>query len=331
MTGASPIAAISNGWREFWFRPEPMYTLGLVRIVYGTVAVAWTLSLMPDLYDFFGNDGISHHGDVGHYRWSIFEMCTSDEVLLIGWLVLLLAAIALTVGWNTRLAAILVFVLVVSFDRRTPSVFNSGDMLVRVESLFIALSPCGTALSLDQRRRTGDFWSAQIRAPWSIRLMQCQLSLIYLATVRAKLSGTTWPNGTAVSYALQLWDMQLLPVPNFIKTNALLMNLATWGTLVVESTLPILVWVRRLRPWALGAGVLLHLGILLTMSVGFFTPAMLVLYVAFIPPETARRLVDKVRRPAARRTRSLPKRDADTSDSGSVDASLGARPVANPQ
>jgi hypothetical protein len=127
--------------------------------------------------------------------------------------------------------------------------------------------------------------------------MQCQLSLIYLATVRAKLTGTTWSDGTAVSYALQLWDMLLLPVPSFIKNNALLMNLATWGTLALETAIPILVWNRRLRPWVLGAGVLLHLGIMVTMAVGFFTPAMFVLYLSFLPPQTAARLIDKVRRP----------------------------------
>ncbi len=288
--------SLTDAWREFWFRPEPMYTLGLVRMAFGALAVAWTLSFSPDVFEFFGEDGISRHGDVGHYRWSVFEIWTSDKVLLVGWIALLLAGIALTVGWKSRVAAIIVFVLIVSFDRRNPAVFNSGDMLVRIESFFVALSPSGAALSLDQRRRTGDFWSAQTRAQWPIRLMQCQLSLIYLATVRAKLAGTTWPDGTAVSYALQLWDMQLLPVPAFIKTNALLMNLATWGTLAVESAIPILVWNRRLRPWVLGAGVLLHVGILLTMAVGFFTPAMFVLYLAFVPPETAERLVRRLRR-----------------------------------
>jgi len=288
-------SSVTEAWRSFWFRPEPMYTLGLIRIAFGVLAVCWTLSLLPSLYDFFGVGGISHPGDVGRYRWSVFEIWPNDTVLLAGWITLMLAAIALAAGWHSRLAAILVFVLVLSFDRRNPSVFNSGDMLIRIEALLLALAPTGAALSLDQRRRTGDFFSAQTRAPWAIRLMQCQLSLIYLAGMRAKLSGSTWPDGTAVSYALQLWDMTLLPIPNFVKTNALLMNIATWATLLIETTIPILVWIRRLRWWMLGAGVLLHLGIMLTIAVGFFTPAMMILYLAFIPPETAERLITRLR------------------------------------
>ncbi len=306
MTNPLRPAAISEAWRAFWFRPEPADTLGLVRIAFGALIIAWTLSLLPGLYEWFGVDGISRHGDVGPYRWSVFEIWTSDLVLLLGWVILLLAAIALTIGWHSRVAAILVFLLVVSFDRRNPSVFNSGDVLVRIEAFLIVLSPCGAALSLDQRRRTGSFWSAQVRPRWPIRLMQCQLSVIYLATVNAKLSGSTWAEGTAVSYALRLEDMVLLPIPDFIRTNALLMNAATWGTLLLEFSIGILVWNRRLRPWVLGAGVLMHTGIMVTMAVGFFSPAMFVLYLAFISPDTARRLVGKLRRSGEERQSVAP-------------------------
>ncbi len=53
------------------------------------------MSLLPDLYEFFGVDGVSRHGDVGRYRWSVFEIWTSDTVLLIGWIVLLLGGVVM--------------------------------------------------------------------------------------------------------------------------------------------------------------------------------------------------------------------------------------------
>jgi hypothetical protein len=220
---------------------------------------------------------------------------TSDRALLIGWTVLLVSAIALTVGWHSRLAALAVLLLTLSFEWRNPSVFNSGDNLFRIEALFVAMSPCGAALSLDRRRATGSFWSAQIRAPWVVRLMQVQLSLIYLTTVRVKMSGQAWPNGTAVSYALRLQDMLIIRTPHWFTSNALLMNAATWGTLAVELAIGILVWNHRLRPWVLATGVLMHSTILITIGVGFFVPAMFVLYLAFIAPDTVQRLLTTIK------------------------------------
>jgi hypothetical protein len=284
--------AVGDAWRAFWLRPEPAYTLGAVRVAFGVLAVAWTLSLIRDLDEFFSTDGIVPVQPASAYEWGVFEIWTNDQALVIGWAVLLVSAIALTVGWHSRLGALIVFVLIMSFEFRNPFVFNSGDNLIRVEALFLALSPCGAALSLDQYRTTGSFWSAQIRAPWPIRLMQVQLTLVYLATFQVRMTGEKWPNGTALSYAFRLEDMLIIAVPQWISTNALLMNAATWGTLLGELAIGILVWNRRCRPIVLAAGLILHSAILVTVAVGFFTPAMFVLYVAFVSPETIRRLPD---------------------------------------
>jgi hypothetical protein len=286
--------AIVDGWRAFWFRPRPAYTLGLVRIAFGALAVAWTLALLPDLEELFGEDGVAPQHPEFAYRWSVFEVWASDQALLIGWGVLLVSAIAMTVGWHSRLAAILVFVLIQSFIQRNRPVFNGGDIVVQIEALFLALSSCGAALSLDQRRRTGSFWSAQCRAPWPVRLMQVQLSLIYLATVQSKLSGEKWLDGTAVSYAWRTDEMwALFPAPQWLSTSPLLVNVATWSTLVIELALGILVWNRRWRLWVLAAGVVLHMMIMVNMVIGFFSLAMFVLYLAFVPPEAVERLPDK--------------------------------------
>jgi hypothetical protein len=294
-----PEAAV-QAWREFWFRPEAIYPLGLVRIAFGALTVAWTLSLLPGLDAFFGADGVVSHSPSLDNRWDVFDVLPGDQVLLTGWIVLLLAAIAMTVGWHSRIASLLVLVLVFSFLRRDPWVFNAGDILIRIEALLLAVAPTGAALSLDCRRRTGSFWSAETRAPWAIRLLQVQLSLIYLATVVNKAQGETWPRGTSVSFALRLEDMLILPIPQWISTNAFLMNTATWGTVAIELAIGILVWNRRCRPWVLAAGVAMHIGILLTLAVGFFTPAMFVLYLAFIPPETVKRMPDVARRALGR-------------------------------
>jgi vitamin K-dependent gamma-carboxylase-like protein len=289
-TRRRPLAAAVETWRMFWFQSQPAYTLGLIRMAFGVVAIGWAVSLLPDLYQLFSASGIEPQQPGGAFYWGVFDIWTSDPALLIGWAVLLMSSVALAIGWHSRLAALGVFVLILSFQHRDPWVWNSGDVAVRIEALFLALSPCGAALSVDQRRSTGKFWSAQQRPHWPVRLMQLQLSLIYLASALTKMNGSAWPKGTAVSYALRMQDLVLMPTPHWLATSALLMNAVTWGTLALELSLGILVWNRRLRPWLLAAGVVMHIMIMITIAVGFFTLAMFVLYLAFIPPETAQRL-----------------------------------------
>jgi hypothetical protein len=289
-----PATAV-EAWRTFWFRPQPAYTLGLVRMAFGAVAIGWTVSLLPDLYALFGPHGVAPQQPQDAYQWGVFAIWTSDHALLIGWIVLLVSSVALTIGWHSRLASLAVFVLILSFEHRDPWVFNTGDLAVRIEAFFFALFPCGAALSVDQLHSTGQFWSAQQRPRWPVRLMQVELSLIYLASVQAKLNGNAWPQGTAVSYALRLQDMLLLPLPHWLTTSALLMNAATWATLAVELSIGILVWVKRFRPWVLAVGVIMHSLIMLCFTVGFFTFAMFVLYAAFIPPDVVERFPQSAR------------------------------------
>ena len=99
--------------------------------------------------------------------------------------------------------------------------------------------------------------------------MQVQLSILYLASVWAKLAGDAWNNGTAVSYALRLEDLKRFDAPLWLANSELAINLLTYGTLALEAAIGILVWNRTLRPYVLGLGVAMHLSIDLSLRVGY--------------------------------------------------------------
>jgi hypothetical protein len=240
----------------------------------------------------FGDRSVVPRHPPSAYAWGLLEIAHDEKAVLGLWAMLLAASIALAVGWHSRLAALAVFVCFTSFNRADPFVFNSGDGLIRLESLFLLLAPSGAALSLDRRRTAGSFWSAQERAPWALRLMQVQLTLIYVFSVLNKLSGDTWREGTAVSYALRMTDIGIFAVPDWITANALLMNAATWSAMLTEIAIGVLVWNRVARPWVLAAGVLMHATIAITFAIAFFSFAMYVLYLAFVPPDTMQRFVN---------------------------------------
>lgn len=300
-----------QGWQRFWFTDELAYTLGIVRIGFGLLLIGWTYVLASDLNVAFGTDGVVPKPPSRNFTWGVFHAYPGDSAILIGWLVLMGAAVALTVGWHSRLAAVLAFVLIMSFERRNPVIFNSGDTVIRIVALYLALAPCGAALSMDQRRRTGSFFSAREFRPWPLRLLQIQLTIIYLSTVVAKLAGETWQNGTAVAYSLRQHDLLVVPAPKWVTDNLLIVNALTWGTLVIELAIAVLVWNRSWRPWVLAAGVALHLSISVFLEVGFFSCAMFVLYLAFIPPDRAQALAAGVQARLTRLRRRLHPRASD--------------------
>jgi hypothetical protein len=286
------VKAIGRAWERFWFEPTSVATIAVVRIAFGLVAVGWTASLAPDLMSFFGRRGIVPIQPSNRFWIGVLSPAAPDWAVYLTWAVLLVAAVSLVIGFHPRLASVLVFVGILSLERRDPFIFNAGDVLVRNLAFYVMLAPTGAALTLNAWRRARDtFWEFPKRAPWATRLIQIQLSVVYFATVWAKVRGNDWNDGTAVSYALRLDDLERFHVPAFISTNQVVSNLATFGTLAIELSIAVLVWNRKVRPWVLAAGVAMHLAIALNIMIGFFTMAMLVAYLSFVPPETMERIL----------------------------------------
>jgi len=279
---------MTGWWERFWFKSQPTSSLAVVRIVFGLLVFTWTLSLAPDLDAFFGRAGLLSGQIGGAGVWGVLAIFRSDLAVQVLFVVLLVASFGVIVGYRTRLAAVLVFIGVMSFERRDPYVFNTGDGLVRLIAFYLMLAPAGAALSLDRFLGTRErFWEFPWRAPWALRLMQIQLSVVYIAGLWIKVQGTTWNDGTAVSYALRVSDLHRLPLPSFVTNSLLIANVLTYGTLAVEASVAVLVWNRRLRPWVLLIGACLHLGIEWSIRVGFFSFAMLTLYLSFLDPHWA--------------------------------------------
>jgi uncharacterized membrane protein YphA (DoxX/SURF4 family) len=272
------VSKVAVGWNRFWFAPTPTSTLALLRIAFGGLAFVAGLTLWPQADLFYEPTWLG---------------TTGARAVVVG---LVLAAVCLTVGLRTRLAAAVVLGCLILLAGLDPFLFNSGDTLLRVMLLLLVLSPAGTALSVDRLRTDGSAWGFPSRPAWSLRLVQIQLAIVYGAAVVHKLGGSTWRDGTAVSYPIRIPDMVRFPVPHELADSVVAAHAMTWGTLAVEAAIPILVWSRRARPWVLGLGVGLHLGIDYSLRAGLFSWVVLASYLAFVPPETAARLLERVRR-----------------------------------
>jgi hypothetical protein len=262
-----------GAWERFWFEPRSLAPLVLVRIAFGMLVFLWALSVLPDATTFFGPDGVVTGAPHRAGAWSVLHVWDSGAAAVLLVVLLAIGGLCLAAGFATRVASVVVFVAFVSLGNRNPFIGNAGDALLRVLSLYMVLAAFAP------------------RSAWPLRLIQIQVSLIYIGTVWAKLRGSAWPDGDAVAYAFRLEDLARFAVPD-IGASLLVTHVMTYGTLVVEAALGVLIWVRRLRPWLLVAGVCLHLGIEYRLRVGFFSWAILTTYLAFLPGQTAERMLD---------------------------------------
>jgi hypothetical protein len=263
--------------------------MAALRIAVGLLTIGWALSLLPDAETFLGGDGVQRslpHVDGGAWVVPLGPPYAALAVLLV-------AAVALALGWRTRVASVVVAVLLLAIQRRDPWVLNSGDLLLRELAFFVMLMPAGETWSLDARRRG----VSRDRAPWALRLVQLQISALYLFSVWAKVRGHTWNEGTAVGVALQLEDLQRFALPQSLTTSLAVSAVLTYSALAVEASLAVGLWLPRLRYWVMAAGVGLHLGIEASLLIGWFSLAVIASYVVFVPPDDLRRVVARLRRP----------------------------------
>jgi hypothetical protein len=269
-----------------------------------------TQSDVRQLPDDIAKGGIFHRTLSRSWRWSLLDDVEDLRILqacLIAWAI---AAGFLLVGLLTRFAALVVWLLTMSFAYLCGMIDNAGDQVRYIVALYLMLTPCGAAWSLDAwlRRRRGRLKGRACIYPWVLRLLFVQLVMIYWTNGLYKASGYDWRHGDSLYYVLgdltlTRWSYAQFPTP-YPLTQAL-----TWMVLVWEVGFPLWVcplwawlaerlegigldrprfalWVLRHAPLiALCFGVAFHLGIALTMELGFFVPYMLCLYLPLLPVE----------------------------------------------
>jgi predicted DCC family thiol-disulfide oxidoreductase YuxK len=200
-------------------------------------------------------------------------------------------------GLFTRISGVLLFVLLITIHHRNPVILNSGDTLLRLATFYLIFTRAGDAFSLDRlialaRGRVSG--PPRPRAPWAMRLIQIQLSFVYLYAFIWKAMGPMWLHGTAVYYTARLAEFWRFPVP-YIFEHMWTIKLWTWSTLVIEFSLATLIWVKELRYWVLLAGLLLHAGIDYSMNIPLFGFIMISMYLTFIEPEDLERFFARAR------------------------------------
>ena len=285
-----------NQWDRFFFRPAPVEGIAFFRIVWCFLLLIYLLFDVGNIHDFYGPKALVSLKTVkdqfDYPHMNIFHLLgDSLSVVRLMMAIYGLALFSAMIGFKTRSSLMIALICMVSFHQRNIWLLSSSEVLMRTIMIFLVCSPAGNALSIDAligRLRNSPLpgeW-----APWALRLIQIQISIVYLWTVWHKLKGEHWIDGTAVYYATRLDSMTNFPVPFFLD-NLFLIKIMTWGTLLLELALGTLIWFREFRRPLIVAGIFFHLGIEYMMSIPFFELIMISLLINFFTPEEFKELV----------------------------------------
>lgn len=306
----SPVGTWLKDLDSYWFGKGSPTALGVMRILFSFFCLMNLFMLLPQFGDWFSNKGFVP-ADAGHTyigglrtdvmlpwgpsnlpfqipRLNLLAYVTNDNVTMAFFLLTMMAAVFTLIGYKTKLSSIVLAICVVCLQHRNAIIIHGGDVVLRIGLLYLAMSPCGRACSVD---RLLAIWKGKetIAAPfvslWSQRLIAYNLALIYFTTFWIKFGfGSMWRDLTATYYPNRLHEFERFPMPPFL-LNPPFIQITTAATLIIELALGTLVFYKPLRGWVLAAGLAMHAMIEYSMNIPMFALLICSMYVTMYSGE----------------------------------------------
>jgi hypothetical protein len=297
------IDTLRGSWDRYLFTPRTQRAAGLCRIATGLVTLYGLLLYLPFVQDYFTDAGFltaqEHRSAVVRPNPSLFVLTgASPAVVWTAWAAAITLCVLLTLGYRTRLAAIALYVLLITIHDRNVFMTNSGELVTRSLVFWFALMPYGGggAYSVDTwLRRRADPTAPPLTAwPWAQRMIQIQIVMIYALTVSGKLQAPRWHDGSAMHEILG--GVEFFPSGVELLLNWPDLTYAlTWLALVSEVIIGPMLLFKRTRLLAFLLGIGLHGWIMIFMRIPVFGLIMLAAYPAFLEEPEVDRLEKRLR------------------------------------
>jgi hypothetical protein len=279
-------------------------SLALFRILAALVLLYDLAQRLPDLNVFYASGGIAPVElirDHPLWHWSLHYLDGSPafQAALFG--LTFVFALALLVGYRTRLATICAWVLMASLHTRMPLVGNGGDLMLRLLlfwGMFVPLSRCWSVDAALRRMRLSGARAAEdderLRRPVvsiGTTAMLVQMCSMYffsgLYKFNADWLGSDWLGGDALLWTMA-FDYFTLPPAHFLAGFPALLEWMALATVWLELAGPLLVFfpwqTGKIRLALIAAFAALHLTIHLTLTVGLFSIMSMAGWMLFVPP-----------------------------------------------
>lgn len=291
-TPAISLRKLSEIFDSFFDHPTDRRIVSVARIALGVLMLLNVSLLIIDAEMWFGPEGLLPYEIskkvLDPDAWSAFGLFSSPRTAYIVILsTQVLASISLAAGFFPRISALICLIGWTSINHRIIFLFDGEDVVFRLFCFFFILGRSDYVYSVHSWwRRRNKLEPAAIFGPsLPIRLVQLQFCLIYLCTAWEKANGRDWWNGSALYYVTRLDDLfGNIPFPMLLFSYIPLVKVLGVSVLIYEMSLPIALWIKELRPYAIIAGILFHCALCWTMVLFLFHPLMLVGLLSFVEP-----------------------------------------------
>lgn len=286
-------------WNQFWFKSIDARQYAALRIAFGGLSVVYLLGLLPYVETQFSGLGwlrdIQQIAVQNGGSWSLFFIQAGAQATTLAYAIVwmgIIAAFMLMIGWQSRLAATITWLVWVSLWNRNPLLLDGDDAILKLMCFYLMLSSCGNCWSVDACLQI----KPQQVSVWPLRLIQFQIALIYFVSGWVKFHSPEWLDGTIMQYVLihpqySRWDgWSFIDNPLLSGVLVALAGFIRWWELLF----PFLLINAHSRKISLLIGILFHVGLLLTMNLRWFPVIMLSLYPALLSNSSFIRLEEKL-------------------------------------
>jgi len=282
------VARLCNGWSPGGTVARRLAvdrrSLAAFRVALAVVLLVDLAGRARNLTAFYTDGGVLPRSVLatlapGYAAVSLHALSGSLAVQAVLFAVAVAAALAVLVGYRSRLAVGLSLALLVSLQLRNPFVLNSGDVLLRRLLFWGLFLPLGSRWAVDA---PVDPAEGGVVGPATAGLL-AQAVAVYVTNAAVKLRSDVWLRGDAVRYAFQL-DHFTVGLGNVVAGWTPALTAAAWLWLALLVSAPLLVVLTGRRRTALvGAFAVAHLGMALTLQLAVFPLVSLAALVPFLP------------------------------------------------
>ncbi|MEN9610449.1 MAG: hypothetical protein RLZZ628_1263 [Bacteroidota bacterium] len=272
---------------NFFKAQQSLFPLFLFRISIALLTLVHLFSLKNDYDTLYSQNGFIR-AEVNHAIMHervltlprVYEFLTNYIVvseqhfinyILTAYTILL---ISLLVGFQTRLVAILCFIIHGALVNSNLILCYGYDNFANNSLLYCILMPVGYYNSVDNYLFKRQNLKNSLIGNISIRVLQIHLCIIYFMSGLNKTFGASWYNGEAIWRAVMQPPLSHIDF-SFLATYPFIPIAIGFGTLFIELSYPILIWIKPVNKYFLGMVVLMHIGIAVALQLWFFAGIMI--------------------------------------------------------